>query len=122
MAAVATRDLPFLLCRVAFVFVVIGVVLAWPQISADNRFYAVVIGVAAAFALGLSTSFRGLCSTVIAFGSVVVVLSLITIFTGGTLGRFHTHAVEPTSGIPPLVVGVLLVAGACVGRRLVRRT
>ena len=122
MAGDETRDLPLLLCRVAFVFALVGLVLMWPQISAENRFYALVVGVAAGSAVSLSSSFRGLCSTLIAFGAVVVVLSLFTIFTGYSPGRFRTRVVEPSSGIPPLVAGVLLVGTAWTGRRFVQRT
>ena len=94
----------------------------WWRLSGDDRFYVVLIAVAGCFALALSSSFYALCSTLSVFGWVVAVFALFTLITGYSVGRHSVRVVDSTSGILPLIVGVLIVGFAVIGKRLVRRS
>lgn len=118
----AGRDFPLLLCRVGFVLALAGCAAVWWRLSADDRFYVVVIALAGSFALGLSTSFRSFCSTLSVFGCVVVGFALFTLVTGYRVGWHRVRAVDHASGILPLMIGILLVGLAFLGKRVVRRS
>ena len=121
MATTATRDFPLLLCRIGFVFALAGVATIWWRLSADDQFYAIIIALAGAFALGLSTSFHAFCSTLAVFGCVTIGFALFTLATGYSVEWHHIRVVENASGIQPLIVGALLLGSALVAKKVVPR-
>jgi hypothetical protein len=122
MAITATRDFPLLLCRIGFALALVGVAAVWSHLSADDRFYAIIVAVAGSFALGLATSFHALCSMLSVFGWITVGFALFTLVTGYRVGWRTVRVVENSSGIAPLILGSLLVIVAFSAKRLVRRT
>jgi hypothetical protein len=122
MATTVTRDFPLLLCRIGFVLALAGVAAVWWRLSADDRFYAIIIAVAGSFALGLATSFHAFCSTLAVFGWVTIGFALFTLATGYSIGWRTVRVVENASGVTPLIFGLLLVVIAISAKRLVRRT
>jgi len=117
-----TKDFPLLLCRIGFVLALGGVAAVWWRLSADERFYAIIIAVAGSFALGLASSFHAFCSMLAVFGWVTIGLALFTVVTGYSVGWRSVRVVENASGIAPLIFGLLLVVIALIAKRLVRRT
>jgi hypothetical protein len=97
MATTATRDFPLLLCRIGFVLALAGIAAVWWRLSADDRFYAIIIAVAGSFALGLATSFHAFCSTLAVFGWVTIGFALFTLGTGYSVGWRTVRVVESAS-------------------------
>ena len=122
MATTATRDFPLLLCRIGFVLALAGVAAVWGRLSADDRFYAIIIAVAGSLTLGLATSFHAFCSTLAVFGWVTIGFALFTLATGYSVGWRTVRVVESMSAIVPLIFGLLLVVIAFSAKRVVRRT
>ena len=117
----AGRDFPLLLCRVGFVLVLAGFAAVWWRLSADDRFYVVIIALAGSAALAISRSFHAFCSTLAVFGCVIVGSALLTVLTGSRVGWHRVHTVENAAGIQPLVIGALILGAALLGRRVAPR-
>ena len=103
------RDNALLLCRVAFIVIVAFLAFNWGQMTADQRFYVILFGIAGAIALASSRSFHSLCSKVLYFGWCVAGFALFTLLTGYRVGWKTARVVENTSAIAPLIVGLLIV-------------
>jgi hypothetical protein len=118
----ASRDFALLLCRVGFLLALVAIASVWWRLSADDRFYAVIIALAGSIALASSTSFAALCSNLLYFGWITVGFALLTVITGYSVGWHRVRVVESASGILPLILGLLLVAVALGAKKLVRKT
>lgn len=101
---------------------VAGVVTLWGRLNADDRFYAIVVAVAGAFALGFASTFHAFCTTLAIFGWMTIGFALFTLATGYSIGWRSVRVVESASGIIPFILGLFLVVIAYSAKRLVRRT
>jgi len=116
----ATRDNALLACRVGFFVTVVFVTFAWSQMTADQRFYVILFAILAWIILASSGSFHVLCSKLVYFGWIVVGFALFTLLTGYRIGWKTVRVVENTSGIPPLIAGLLVVLISFCAKRFIR--
>jgi hypothetical protein len=114
------KDNALLLCRVGFLVIVVFLAFTWAQMTADQRFYVILLAIAGSIILATSGSFHALCSKLLYFGWIIVGFALFTLLTGYRFGWKTARVVENTSAIVPLIVGLLIVIISFCAKRFVR--